>query len=116
MDDRLIVTASPHIRDNATTRGLMGNVLIALVPSIVASGLIFGMRAILLTAVTTLACVGVPVLQADAQAQPGGGSFCLRYRRDLGFEHAGQHAAVDCHCGRTGCYCYHQAAVRRSGL
>ena len=38
MDDRLIVTASPHIRDNATTRGLMGNVLIALVPSIVASG------------------------------------------------------------------------------
>ena len=27
MDDRLIVTASPHIRDNATTRGLMGNVL-----------------------------------------------------------------------------------------
>ena len=57
MDDRLIVTASPHIRDNATTRGLMGNVLIALVPSIVASGLIFGMRAILLTAVTTLACV-----------------------------------------------------------
>lgn len=41
MDDRLIVTASPHIRDNATTRGLMGNVLIALVPSIVASGLIF---------------------------------------------------------------------------
>mgnify|MGYP000996728222 CR=1 FL=1 len=47
MDDRLIVTASPHIRDNATTRGLMGNVLIALVPSIVASGLIFGMRAIL---------------------------------------------------------------------
>ena len=40
MDDRLIVTASPHMRDNATTRGLMGNVLIALVPSIVASGLI----------------------------------------------------------------------------
>ena len=101
MDDRLIVTASPHIRDNATTRGLMGNVLIALVPSIVASGLIFGMRAILLTAVTTLACVVFEYLY---------------YRRDLGFEHAGQHAAVDCHCGRTGCYCYHQAAVRRSGL
>ena len=53
MDDRLIVTASPHIRDNATTRGLMGNVLIALVPSIVASGLIFGMRAILLLSTCT---------------------------------------------------------------
>ena len=118
MDDRLIVTASPHIRDNATTRGLMGNVLIALVPSIVASGLIFGMRAILLTAVTTLACVVFEYLYCKLMHKPNpvGGSFCLRYRRDLGFEHAGQHAVVDCHCGRTGCYCYHQAAVRRPGL
>ena len=106
MDDRLIVTASPHIRDNATTRGLMGNVLIALVPSVVASGLIFGMRAILLVAVTTLACVVFEYLYCNL----------LRYRRDPGFEHAGQHAAVDRHCGRTGCYCYHQAAVRRPGL
>lgn len=93
MDDRLIVTASPHIRDNATTRGLMGNVLIALVPSIVASGLIFGMRAILLTAVTTLACVVFEYLYCKLMHKPHRwGSFCLRYRRDLGFEHAGQHA------------------------
>ena len=109
MDDRLIVTASPHIRDNATTRGLMGNVLIALVPSIVASGLIFGMRAILLTAVTTLACVVFEYLYCKLMHKPnpvGDLSACV----------TGQHAAVDCHCGRTGCYCYHQAAVRRSGL
>ena len=32
MEDRLIVTASPHIRDASTTRGLMGNVVIALIP------------------------------------------------------------------------------------
>lgn len=32
MEDRLIVTASPHIRDASTTRGLMGNVVIALLP------------------------------------------------------------------------------------
>ena len=70
MDDRLIVTASPHIRDNATTRGLMGNVLIALVPSIVASGLIFGMRAILLTAVTTLACVVFEYLYCKLMHKP----------------------------------------------
>ena len=38
MDQTLLVTASPHIRDTSTTRGLMGNVLIALVPCIVASG------------------------------------------------------------------------------
>ena len=70
MDDRLIVTASPHIRDNATTRSLMGNVLIALVPSIVASGLIFGMRAILLTAVTTLACVVFEYLYCKLMHKP----------------------------------------------
>lgn len=62
MDERLIVTASPHIRDNATTRGLMGNVVIAMVPAIVASALIFGVRALLLVAVTTAACVGFEYL------------------------------------------------------
>lgn len=70
MDDRLIVTASPHIRDNVTTRGLMGNVLIALVPCIVASGLIFGMRAILLVAVTTLACVVFEYLYCKLMHKP----------------------------------------------
>lgn len=57
MEERLIVTASPHIRDNTTTRGLMGNVLISLVPCIVASALIFGASSLLLIAVTTAACV-----------------------------------------------------------
>ena len=36
MEDRLIVTASPHIRDASTTRGLMGNVVIALLPAVLA--------------------------------------------------------------------------------
>ena len=42
MEDRLIVTASPHIREASTTRGLMGNVVIALLPAVLAAGLIFG--------------------------------------------------------------------------
>lgn len=62
MDERLIVTASPHIRDNSSTRGLMGNVLIAMVPAIVASALIFGVSSLLLIAVTTAACVGFEYL------------------------------------------------------
>ena len=57
MEDRLIVTASPHIRDTSTTRGLMGNVVIALLPAVLAAGLIFGVQALVLVAVTTLACV-----------------------------------------------------------
>ena len=38
MEDRLIVTASPHIRDTSTTRGLMGNVVIALLPAVLRRG------------------------------------------------------------------------------
>ena len=61
-EQRLIVTASPHIRDNSTTRSLMGNVVIALVPSIVAAAFIFGMRALLVVGVTVAACVGFEYL------------------------------------------------------
>ena len=57
MEDCLLVTASPHIRDHSTTRGLMGNVVIALLPAVLASALIFGARALLLVVVTTFACV-----------------------------------------------------------
>lgn len=53
MEDRLLVTASPHIRDHSTTRGLMGNVVIALLPAVLAAGLIFGVQALVLVAVTT---------------------------------------------------------------
>lgn len=62
MNERLIVTASPHIRDKATTRSLMGNVLIALAFCVLASALIFGARALLVVGVTTAACVGFEYL------------------------------------------------------
>ena len=69
-EQRLIVSASPHIRDNSTTRGLMGNVLIALVPCVVASALIFGPRALLLTGVTAAACVGFEYLYCMLLKKP----------------------------------------------
>ena len=62
MDERLIVTASPHIRDKASTQGLMGDVLISLVPCIIAATLIFGFRAFMVIAVTTAACVAFEYL------------------------------------------------------
>ena len=70
MEDRLLVTASPHIRDSATTRGLMGNVVISLLPAVIAAGLIFGARAILLVAVTTLACVAFEYLYEKLLKKP----------------------------------------------
>lgn len=62
MENRLIVSASPHITSKATTRGLMGNVILALLPSVIASGIIFGWRALLLIGVTVAACVGFEYL------------------------------------------------------
>ena len=62
MDERLIVTASPHIRDKATTQGLMGDVLISLLPCVVAATLIFGFRALMVIIVTTAACVAFEYL------------------------------------------------------
>ena len=61
-EQRLLVTASPHIRDNSTTRGLMGNVVIALVPCILAAAFLFGMRALLVVGGTVAACVGFEYL------------------------------------------------------
>ena len=49
MDTKLIVSASPHVRSDETTQGLMANVIVALCPCVVASAVIFGMRALLVT-------------------------------------------------------------------
>ena len=71
MDTKLIVSASPHLRSEETTTGLMANVIVALVPCVVASAIIFGLRALLVTAVSVVASVAfrVAVLQAAQEAQ-----------------------------------------------
>ncbi|MDO5733936.1 MAG: RnfABCDGE type electron transport complex subunit D [Eubacteriales bacterium] len=53
----LKVSASPHIRDKSTTTKVMGDVVIALLPALVLAYMAFGWRAIVLTFVTTAACV-----------------------------------------------------------
>ena len=58
IDRKLLVSAGPHIRSNASTTSIMGDVLIALLPAVVASVLVFGTRALLLEVV----CVASSVL------------------------------------------------------
>ncbi len=53
----LQVSSSPHIRDGVTTKSLMRDVIIAMVPAIVASGIFFGLRAVLIILVSVLSCV-----------------------------------------------------------
>ena len=53
----LVLSTPPHVFDGITTQKVMLNVVIALVPTLIASFVIFGWRALLVTAVTTAACV-----------------------------------------------------------
>lgn len=55
---RLLVSASPHIHAPETTRGIMLDVILALLPALAAAIWLFGSRAAVLTAV----CVGTAVL------------------------------------------------------
>ncbi len=52
MNEKLIVSTSPHIQTSYGTRKLMGNVLVALLPAVVAATWIFGIRALILVAVS----------------------------------------------------------------
>lgn len=57
MAKKLTVSASPHVRSNETTTGIMLDVIIALVPALVMSVVYFGLRAIVLTATCVASCV-----------------------------------------------------------
>lgn len=57
MDKKLLVSSSPHIRDNAKTSKLMLDVIIALVPALVMGTYIFGTDALIVTAVTVISCI-----------------------------------------------------------
>ena len=55
---KLLVSASPHIHSPETTTGVMGDVIISLLPALVMTVVWFGSRALVLTAV----CIGTAVL------------------------------------------------------
>ena len=57
MENKLIVTAAPHITSPDSTQSIMGKVCLALVPALIASVIIFGFNALILTAVTVATCV-----------------------------------------------------------
>lgn len=54
---KLTVSASPHLRSSRTTRSIMLDVIIALMPSLIAAVAIFGPRVLAVTATTVITCV-----------------------------------------------------------
>ncbi len=62
LKQKLTVSASPHFRSRQTTSGIMLDVIIALVPSLIAAFFIFGVRTLVLSAVSVIACVAFEYL------------------------------------------------------
>lgn len=88
----MIVTCSPHIRHQDTTKSIMRDVLIALAPALLVSIVIFGVRALILAAVCVVFAVGseyvfqkackMPVTIGDYSAAVTG--LLLAYNLPLG--------------------------------
>lgn len=69
-NNKLNVSASPHILSNVTTRKIMLGVCVALLPTLVAATVIFGWRVLLLSGVTVAACVGFEALYCVIMKKP----------------------------------------------
>lgn len=69
--NKLFVEASPHIRSPRTTKNIMLDVIIALCPALVASIVIFGYKAAVLTAVCVASCVLFEFLFNKIVKKPG---------------------------------------------
>ena len=76
-DTLLRVSSSPHLHSPVTTPRLMRDVLIALLPALIASVVLFGPRALLLTAVCVAACVLAEYL-SHWRSQRGGHRLTAR--------------------------------------
>ena len=68
--EKFFVSASPHIHEGTSTQGLMIHVLIALMPVVLASGMIFGARAWLVVAVCAVSCVAFEALYCWLAKRP----------------------------------------------
>ena len=64
------VSASPHIRSHDTTVSIMLDVIIAMLPAAIASALIFGYRALIVTAVSTVSCVLFEYISRKVMKRP----------------------------------------------
>ena len=62
MDKKLVVSPSPHIHGAFSTKRLMGDVLIALIPAFIVSVIVYGVDALVVTGVSVAACVAFEYL------------------------------------------------------
>ena len=101
MGNKLIVTAAPHITSADSTQKIMQRVCIAMLPALVASVIIFGINALIITVVTVAACVIFEYLYCKLVGREVSIGDFLRcgHRPAAGLQPALHAALVDAHCG-----------------
>ncbi len=70
MADKLTISSSPHLREAKTVRGIMLDVVIALVPASVAAVVFFGMKALVVLVASTVSAVAAEYLYEKAVKRP----------------------------------------------
>ena len=99
-------------------QGLMIHVIIALVPAWIASVLIFGLRALAVSAVTVIACVVFEALYNVLMKKPQTISDCSAIVTGILFWRSTCRLPFPCGCRFVGCFCghcCHKTALRRLG-
>ena len=66
----LTVSSAPHIRSSESTQKIMLDVLIALVPALIAAAVLFGLRSVTLTLISAAACVVFEALMCLVLRKP----------------------------------------------
>lgn len=67
---KLLVSSAPHITGKDTTASLMRDLIIAMVPAMAASVFFFGVKSLILTAVSVLACVAFEFMYQKMLKKP----------------------------------------------
>ena len=57
MDNSIVISTPPHVKSRRTTRGIMLDVCIALLPSAIAGIVFFGWLALMIELVAVVSCV-----------------------------------------------------------
>ncbi len=70
MVENLSVSSSPHLRDNASTRKIMLDVCIAMIPAAIASVCFFGLRSLVLMAVSVISAIVAEAFYQKSSKQP----------------------------------------------
>ena len=68
--EKLFVSSSPHLRSGTGVRSIMLDVIIALTPALIASVILFGLRALLVTAVSVAAAVLAEYISRKLMKRP----------------------------------------------